>query len=259
MLSKLYVLLWVMCLAVTAHAADETVSLATVNLAGEQRMLSQRLAKAYIQAGLNVVPVVANEQIKESITRFEGNLERMQSGIAGVGGEALSAYRRLAEDWAVLRAAAKTPPTRDAALAVSQNSVAVLERAEQLTQLIALAAAGETGMQVNLAGRQRMLSQRVVKAYMLYSWGVGAPEVQHEMETAAREFSAALAVLKALPDNTAEMRVELEEITLQWEWLQTALAGEGAMSYRLVVAEAADSILLATDRLTRMYEQAGGR
>lgn len=259
MLSKLYVLLWVMCLAVTAHAADETVSLATVNLAGEQRMLSQRLAKAYVQAGLNVVPVVANEQIRESITRFEGNLERLQSGIAGAGGEALSAYRGLAEEWAALRAAAKLPATRDAALAVSQNSVAVLERAEQLTQLVALAAAGEAGMQVNLAGRQRMLSQRVVKAYMLYSWGAGAPEVQHEMESAAREFGAALAVLSALPDNTDSMRVELEEIALQWEWLQTALAGEGAMSYRLVVAEAADSILLATDRLTRMYEQAGGR
>ena len=46
-------------------------------------------------------------------------------------------------------------------------------------------------------------------------------------------------------------------MALQWEWLQTAIAAEGATSYRLIVAEATESILESTLRITRMYEQSG--
>jgi len=259
MLSKLFVLLWVMCLAIVVHAAGPVLApAAAVNIAGEQRMLSQRLAKAYAQLGLNVVPAVARVQVKESIARFETNLDRLRPVVDGVA-EAAPIYQRLVQGWSTLRAAAAViPVTRDSALAVSQRSQAVLDSAEQLTRTLS-AASGAVGRHVDLAGRQRMLSQRVVKAYMLHSWGLESPENRHEMEAAAREFGEGLVALAALPANTAEMRAELEEIALQWEWLQTALAAEGAMSYRLVVAEAGDSILIAADRLTRLYEHSDGR
>ncbi|NMG75727.1 type IV pili methyl-accepting chemotaxis transducer N-terminal domain-containing protein [Aromatoleum diolicum] len=258
MLRKLSALLWAMCLAIAVHAAAPVLApAASVNIAGEQRMLSQRLAKAYAQLGLNIVPGVAGMQVKESISRFEANLDLLRPGVASVA-EAAPIYKRLVQEWSTLRAAAVIPVTRDSALAVSQRSQRVLDSAEQLTQALS-AASGDVGRRVDLAGRQRMLSQRLVKAYMLQSWGVDSRENRHEMDAAAREFSEGLVALAALPDNTAEMRVELEEIALQWEWLQTALAVEGATSYRLVVAEAGDSILIAADRLTRLYEQSGVR
>lgn len=258
MLSKLSVLLWAMCLATAVYSAEPVLApAALVNIAGEQRMLSQRLAKAYAQLGLNVVPAVASAQIKESVARFEANLDRLRPVVDGVA-EAAPIYRGLVQGWSTLRAAAVLPVTRDSALAVSLQSEAVLDSAEHLTRTLS-AASGAVGRHVDVAGRQRMLSQRVVKAYMLHSWGVGSRENRDEMEVAAREFGEGLVTLAALPGNTAEMRAELEEIALQWEWLQTALAAEGAMSYRLVVAEAGDSILIAADRLTRLYEHSGGR
>jgi len=258
MLRKPFVLLWATCLAIAVHAAGPvSAPAASVNIAGEQRMLSQRLAKAYAQLGLNVVPAVASGQVKESIARFEANLDRLRPVIDGVAGAA-PIYQSLVQGWSALRAAAVVPATRDSALVVSQRSQAVLDSAEQLTRMLS-AASGAVGRQVDLAGRQRMLSQRLVKAYMLHSWGIESRENRREMEAATREFGEGLAALAALPGNTAEMRAELEEIALQWEWLQAALAAEGAMSYRLVVAEAGDSILIAADRLARLYEHSGGR
>jgi hypothetical protein len=115
------------------------------------------------------------------------------------------------------------------------------------------------GSLVNRAGRQRMLSQRLAKAYMLRTWGVDSAALRDELEATVSEFGRNLAELGAYRDNSPEIRHELEEIGLQWEWLRTAIEAEGAVTYRLIVAESAEAILLMTDRLTRLYEQGYAR
>ncbi|MCC4114296.1 type IV pili methyl-accepting chemotaxis transducer N-terminal domain-containing protein [Aromatoleum toluclasticum] len=259
MMRKLFVLLWAMMATVAAHAAAQPgVSPGDINAAGELRMLSQRLARSYVQLGLEVVPAAALEQLQDSIVRFERNLERMQVLAAGVP-PAGPSIERLRGDWAALRAAVAEPADRTRALLASRRSLDVLESADRLVVTLEAAANGVGARRINQAGSLRMLSQRVVKAYMLYSWGADTAASRREMESAADEFGRGLTTLAALPGNTADMRTELAEIALQWEWLRTALSVEGAGSYRLIAAEAADSILAATDRLVRLYERPESR
>ncbi|MCK9985734.1 MAG: hypothetical protein AzoDbin1_02206 [Azoarcus sp.] len=259
MMRKLFVLLCALTAFMGAHAAAQpVVSPGDVNAAGELRMLSQRLAKSYVQLGLDVVPAAALEQLQDSIVRFERNLERMQALAAAVP-PAAPAIERLRGDWAALRAAVAEPADRARALLASRRSLDVLESAERLVIVLEVAADSGGARRVIQAGRLRMLSQRVVKAYMLYSWGADTAASRSEMESAADEFGRSLTTLAALPGNTADMRAELSEIALQWEWLRTALSVEGAGSYRLVVAEAADSILAATDRLVRLHQNVESR
>lgn len=259
MMWKLFVLLWALMTFGAAHAAGQSVvSSGDINAAGELRMLSQRLAKSYVQLGLEVVPAVALEQLQDSITRFERNLERMQS-LAAVVPPTASSIEHVRRDWSALRAAVVDPADRTRALLASRRSLDVLESADELVRTLEAASDSAGARRVNQAGRLRMLSQRVVKAYMLYSWGADTAASRREMDSAADEFARGLTTLAALPDNTADMRAELSEIALQWEWLRTALSVEGAGSYRLVVAEAADSILAATDRLVRLYEHTESR
>lgn len=259
MMRKLFVFVCVLGALMGAQAAAQpAVSPGDINAAAELRMLSQRLAKAYVQMGLEVVPAAALEQLQDSTLRFERNLERVQA-LANAVPPAASAIERVRGDWVVLRAAVAEPADRTRALLASRRSLEVLEGAEHLVNVLETAADGGGARRVNQAGKLRMLSQRVVKAYMLYSWGGDTAASRREMESAADEFGSGLASLAALPGNSADMRVELAEIALQWEWLRTALLVEGAGSYRLVVAEAADSILAATERLVRLYEHAGSR
>lgn len=259
MMRKLFVLLCALTAFMGAHAAAQpVVSPGDINAAGELRMLSQRLAKSYVQLGLDVVPAAALEQLQDSIVRFERNLERMQALAAAVP-PAAPAIERLRGDWAALRAAVAEPADRARALLASRRSLDVLESAERLVIVLEVAADSGDARRVIQVGRLRMLSQRVVKAYMLYSWGADTAASRSEMESAADEFGRSLTTLAALPGNTADMRAELSEIALQWEWLRTALSVEGAGSYRLVVAEAADSILAATDRLVRLHQNVESR
>lgn len=242
--------------AQTAAWAGEPMSL--VNRAGEQRMLSQRTVKFYCQLGMDVTPSQSRAGLAESMRRFEANIEALRPAAARRQ-ETAQAFKRLARAWDPIRAAASRPATPGSALALSRLAEDVLAAAERLTRAMEDASGEPISQAINLAGRQRMLSQRVAKAYMLYSWGVDSSAVREEMSAATNEFNGGLSLLMARPENTEQIRGELQDLALQWEWLQTAVSGEGATSYRLIVAEASEAILASADRITRLYDQVARR
>jgi hypothetical protein len=131
----------------------------------------------------------------------------------------------------------------------------VLSAAQRLTVALQDHAGTSFGRLVNISGRQRMLSQRLAKLYMVRAAGPDTPALRDEMESARNEFTGALAALQAAPENTPALRGELDSVALQWEWFQSALNQDaGLASYRLVVADSSESILRSMETVTRLYE-----
>ena len=238
--------------------AQTDTSASSINLAGEQRMLSQRVAKLYNQIGLNILPGPAIGQITLVSVQFESNLEALKPIVAG-SEKATRAYKKLVDEWAKLKKAMSTAISRDAAEALARQSDATLAAAEHLTSIVEDESKSATTRIINLAGRQRMLSQRVAANYLLRSWGVDSSAVRDNLDNSVKDFSAGLEKLLARQENSDEIRLELEEVSQQWEWLRASLSVDGAGAYRLIVAESADGILEATDRITRLYEQQARR
>jgi nitrate/nitrite-specific signal transduction histidine kinase len=234
-----------------ASAAD----IAALNRAGQQRMLSQRIVKAYSQVGLNVLPAAAAGQLSDAVSHFEANLVILDK--AAVTPAAKQALANLVDQWKPLRQAALSPVAKTAAVDLNLRADATLQAADRLTQLFQDELSTPTSKLVNLAGRQRMLSQRVAKAYMMQSWGIDSPALRDELAAATSAFTAGLKTLLDASGARPDIVSELDDMALQWEWLQAALAAEGAVSYRLIVAEATESILATADRVTVMYEQTG--
>lgn len=230
----------------------------SINIAGEQRMLSQRVSKLYNQIGLNILPGPAVGQITIASVQFESNQEALRTIVAG-SENAFNAYKKLADEWLKLKKAMSVAISRDAAEALARQSEATLAAAEHLTSIIEAENKSDTSRVVNLAGRQRMLSQRVAANYLLRSWGVESSAVRQNLDGSVKDFSAGLEKLLARQENSDEIRLELEEVAQQWEWLRASLSVDGAGAYRLIVAESADGILAATDRITRLYEQQARR
>lgn len=239
--------------AIKTMAQTESIASAT-NLAGEQRMLVQRVARLYSQVGLNVMPSVAVNQLSLASRRFENNLLVLQP-VAAKSEDLWLAYKQLIGEWQRMKRALSQDISRENAEALAQQAEVTLVVAENLTRLVE--ASSNSGNVVNQAGRQRMLSQRIANHYLLRSWGVESSAVVETLAISVRDFSAGLAKLRERKDNTAELQRELEEVTQQWEWLLAALSVEGAGAYRLIVTESADAILEATDRITRLYEVQG--
>lgn len=247
---RLSLLLALACMALAARAAADAEA---INLAGQQRMLSQRIVKSWCQIGLNVQPGLSKRQLDESVRRFDDNLKALEG--AAASSEARSALGGLRAAWAPLRTSALGAIRQADAALLDARAEDVLMAAERLTRTLQDQSAMPVSRWVNLAGRQRMLSQRLVKIYMLRQWGVDNARLRDDLESVQHEFSGALASMQQRAGNSAALREEVDKLALQWEWLRTALATEGAESFRLILAEGGDAVLELADQVTLMYQQ----
>jgi hypothetical protein len=224
-----------------------------INLAGQQRMLSQRIVKSWVQIGLNVQPTISKRQLDESIRGFEQNLRVLEPMINSAEGRNALGGLHLA--WAPLRTSVTGVIRQADAALVDARAEDVLMAAERLTRVLQDQATAPASRWVNLSGRQRMLSQRLVKIYMLRQWSVDNARLRDELESVQNEFSGALNTMQQHSGNSAAVTEELDKLALQWEWLRTALATEGAESFRLILAEGGDAVLELAHEVTRLYQQ----
>lgn len=230
---------------------------AAVNKAGRQRMLTQRIIKSYCQVGLGVTPAVSWQQLADAQALFEAQLAELVANAPA--GRASAALARLEERWKPFKSVARGPVSQSGARQLAGQSDALLAAADELTRIMESISGAPAARLVNIAGRQRMLSQRLAKTYMLRLWELDNAALRDEAETARREFEDALAILLEAPENTPEITEELAGIALQWEWFRSALDLEGAATYRLIAAEASDSILAGMETITRRYEELAER
>jgi hypothetical protein len=222
-----------------------------IDAAGRQRMLTQRIVKAYCQVGMRVTPEVSKAQLDAAVRRFDRQLLDLAKVVPNA--ESRDALARLRMQWRDFRRLAIGPVSRAGARRLAAQSDGVLQAAHQLVLLLQDAAGTPQARLVNLAGRQRMLSQRLAKLYMLRAYGVDTPSLRDELESTRNEFEGALASLRAAPENTGAIELELDAVALQWEWFKNALALQGTDSYVLVVGDASESILNSMDLITARY------
>lgn len=243
-----------------APAKPEPEGLAVeINKAGRQRMLSQRIVKAYCQMGLKIQPEKSRSILEKSTNLFDAQLTELRRTAARP--EIQEALAREAVLWDELRAVAVAPVSRDGARKLVDLSEALLQAAHKVTQLYENASGTKAGRLVNMAGRQRMLSQRLAKFYMLKKWGFSQPEIASGIEQARKEFISALHELDAAPQNTPTIRQELELAKTQWVFFENALAqqdGGDDLMLASNVATTSERILEVMDKVTSLYEKVEG-
>jgi hypothetical protein len=227
-----------------------------INKAGRQRMLSQRMAKAYLQIGQNIDTQRSRKVLESSIALFDQQLVELKNFAPSA--ETKDTYSKLEKAWLaykdVLIGAA---PSRTGAKKVMEISDNVLQLSHEGTLELVSLSKSESGPLVGVAGRQRMLSQRMAKLYQAINWGVAPPSAAAELNKARGEFNVGLKALSAAPLTTQAIKGELELVRQQWMFFENALgnvSGDKDMQ-ATTVATTSERLLDALDRITLLFEK----
>lgn len=199
-----------------------------LNRAGQLRMLSQRVvllqllqAQSALAAGQAAsLPAVAL-QVQANLAALRKNLSQPTYGDWLDG---------LEHDWAAVQQALAQADT----LALERAAEALLQGAERLTASLERAAGTSPLQMLNLAGRQRMLSQRFAKCALLAAVQPElAPLQMLELQQVRTAFEAALTHLNGIPLSTPEIAEVLAAAGVAWLHLVGAVQALPGMPARL--------------------------
>jgi nitrate/nitrite-specific signal transduction histidine kinase len=228
-----------------------------INKAGRQRMLSQRMGKAYLALVQDVETVLAHQVLEKSMAVFDRQLVELKS--YAPGGEVRDTYVALEGAWSDYKAMlVGSAPSRAGAAAVLGGAARVLALAHKGTVQFEAISSKPVGKLVNIAGRQRMLSQRMAKSYLAVVLPVDAAAARQDIAAARSEFVAALQVLRSAPEATTKIREQLELGDAQWLLFDHALqktAPAGSSKPLSDVFIASENLLQVMDRITGLYAE----
>jgi Type IV pili methyl-accepting chemotaxis transducer N-term len=229
-----------------------------INKAGRQRMLSQRMAKAWLALGQGIDTRRADKVLGDSMALFDRQLVELKSYAPSP--DIRATYQALEGAWSDYKAAlVGQAPDRSATGLVLSLDSKVLKLAHQGTAQLEQLSGRPTGKLVNVAGRQRMLSQRTAKFYLSQRWGAQVADAAGEMEKARQEFRAALSLLSQAPQATTTIKEHLTLAEQQWVFFENALSRlqepAGAQRRAEEVFATSENILMVMDKVTGLYAQ----
>lgn len=222
-----------------------------VNIAGKQRMLSQRIAKDYLYRGRKIAVSKADKQLKESLKEFKANHAKLYEMINDPEIRNLLAFVNMSLE--ELQGIVDKPFNLDNAQLVLDLSESMLEGSQYVVDSIKKLANIKESQVVARSGKQRMLAQRIAKYYIAYQAGIKDKNTVDQMKAAVKEFDDNLKFLMNNKDNTASINQKLAKIAKLWKIVYKFYLNIEKGGLPFIVFTTTDDITKNMDDVTQLY------
>lgn len=238
----------------TSNIAGAAVNVGTaVNKAGQQRMLTQRIVKAYFMMASDINADEAKKQLDASVGLFEQNLMMLQD--FSPNKEIKKALDDVENIWLDFRMTALSNVDSKVAKKFLEDGDELLGKCQNVVDKITEYSGAHSAKIVDVSGKQRMLSQRIAKYYVAYYFGLKDGTIVERMNKAVQEFDAALRMLDDYSGNTGEINDKLRKVHAQWMFAKKGLEGfpndDELKPY--IIAVSMDSVMTKMNELTGDY------
>ena len=230
---------------VSEHVIQSAHFAQSVNRAGQLRMLSQRLVKLVWLQRAGVQAAQQQARIADSVARIDANLAALGKSLSKpTFGDLLG---QVVAIWKQLKKALQLEPRAGQLESMDALAETLLQSAERLTSNLENAGAVAPLQVLNVAGRQRMLSQRYAKCALLCD--------QAGMAEARAAIEQGLAYLNGLPLSAPDIRSALADATAGWQQMLAGASEAATPQGQERIATASESLLEVYEQLSAHYER----
>ena len=240
-----------------------------VNIAGRQRMLTQRMAKARIYRTMSINTDASQKELNSSITTFEESLKNLLSYAPTP--KAKLRFQKVEAAWPEFKVALLNDTSASSMLYIMTHNTRVLTACDEAVQeLVAYSQTvtddtNESGISaeaiannVNLAGRMRMLSQRLSLYYGAYYTDVDRDGLR-VIKTVTSNIQQGLNALTSSEVNSTDIDDALSAALREWDVVREKCTKNGCQGFEFKTMEPGslfdtmNKFLNRMDRVTALY------